>query len=253
MDDLDNATWSKLQSKGVLECQMVYGDFIYPKNAMVLNESVFTKEILRLFPNKTESGLCILDWEGKVYENLVGRNVSRVLKDKAQREFIKAIKLAKSLRPNVKWGFFGLPQDNYDEISEEYLTSIYALSDVISPAVYLSSPLEGFDKGKMNRSAQIAKKHNKLLLPVVWDRFNTLDKKYRQKLMSNSVFVSYTKKLMDFSYNGRASNGVIYWGRDTWLYLAYKTAVNEAPSIDAFKTNYSKRVTSNSLNVIGKR
>lgn len=245
MDDLPKEAWVSLKNNGALESKMIYGDHLYPNNSKVLVSSIFEQEIIRLFPNSNSSGICIIDWEGPIYENLINKNASIEKKQSAQIEFLKAIRLAKLLRPNVKWGFFGIPYDEFNSFSDKYIKAIYKEVDIISPAVYISSPFVSYDEEKMKRSAQIAKNYGKLFYPVIWDRFNTTNKTHRHKLLSDQQFKTYLIGLKKFRYTNKSIDGLIYWGRDTWFYGGYKTAANEAKNMEEFKIKYRDRVLKN--------
>ncbi|HWV72140.1 MAG TPA: hypothetical protein VN040_10505 [Pseudosphingobacterium sp.] len=243
MDDLNKSSEHSLFTNGLSECKLVYGDFINPKNSDTLVTSVFIKEINRLFPNPQDNGFCALDWEGKVYDRLFKDNVSDEDFNKSLVQFTKAIALAKKLRPNVKWGFWGIPGYYFKMSHEKRLQPLFRQVDVIFPELYVRDPKISFDKTRLANSIELGRKYDKLVYPFVWNRITSLDARYRHRLISDKDFLNYVNAILKFKSQGKKIEGVVWWGRDSWFYKAYKTAAHEAPDFETFQKQYFQRVS----------
>src|SRR5690606_35856453 len=82
--------------------------YIYRKSYPYFMEKSFTANIRKLFPDPNAKGIGVIDWEGPGYDDLMGKNGPDAF-NKVFQEFKQALSIAKKLRPNVKWGFYGIP------------------------------------------------------------------------------------------------------------------------------------------------
>ena len=57
-------------------------------------------------------GLGMIDWEGEIEKRFLGDTSSAAFK-KTLADHITIVQIAKRVRPNLKWGFYGYPISNY--------------------------------------------------------------------------------------------------------------------------------------------
>jgi len=245
MDDLESTTIGELSSTGVKQCKIIYGDFIYPKKSHALVTDVFVREIERLFPNKNSNGFGLFDWEGDLYYDIIFDKASSKEKSYAVSQFLKAIHIAKKLRPNVKWGFYGLPNPKYlikNKHSNQTIRKVLNKTDFVVPVIYISSP-NNIQKQEsyFNQIKSLVNGIDVPVYPIVWDRYNSLDSKYRRKLIPSDVLNTYISTIL----NQDIFDGLIYWGKDTWFYSGNKNIDGKNIDAKSFKRKYNKRVISN--------
>ena len=156
-----------------------------------------------------------------------------------------AIRLAKKLRPNVKWGFFGIPFQPFKNDKRQSNVDIPLLSecDAFFPQLYFDyNPGNG--NGRRSRSEKqdwldfnlknilaMASKMNKPVLGFIWHRYYSPGfKNNALKLIPLDEFNEYVKETMAYSNNGKSVDGLIMWGNDTYFYTT-----KSQPLVDEFK------------------
>lgn len=249
MDDLNPNTIAKVKKQGFDEIKVVYGDFIYPQNSHTVDEKILKAEIKRLFPNENDSGYGMLDWEGPVFNTITGlEKTNLVLKD-CINEFVKAIEIAKKMRPNVCWGYFDLPlrkeffsNDKVWKLQMKNIHKILNKSDVIYTAFYKQSPDYTFSNSNLDEILNLSIEYKLQVFPVVWNRYDTANNKYRHQLLKEKDFQKMITSILNYKKNGKKVNGIIWWGRDSWFYKAYKSTIKEAKTFDEYDKNYNERV-----------
>lgn len=259
MDDLSAGAVSKIKSQGVGDVKVVYGDFIHSTNSNILNEKTLRQEIIRLFPDVKTKGYGMLDWEGPVFNKITGLENSDLNFNDSLNEFLKTIRLAKKLRPNVKWGFFDIPlRREFFDSENKWKTQIHNVekillnSDVLYTAFYKQSPTYNFSSSNLATFLELSNKYKLELLPVVWNRYDTPNKKYRHQLIAETQFRKMVTDIFNYQYKGRRVNHIVWWGRDSWFYKAYKTTVNEAKTFEEYDKKYNERVL-RVINNIGRK
>lgn len=208
-------------------------DFVYQNNFVTNNKFdalKLEKTINQMFPNKSQSGMAILDWEGVMFDNLTkGGDVFR----NAISQFENAIQRAKVLRPNIKWSFYGLPTRNFWSPDDKWrqsnlnLIPLFKLFDFVAPSIYIfySNEDASYDVQDkyINSNVQLAKKIasiiGKQVYPIVNQRFHPSTKKYANELVPSNLFTHYINKI---SSNGVA--GIIWWQSEDYNYNVSKSS-----------------------------
>jgi hypothetical protein len=93
--------------------QKVYVFGVAGESFAVINKDKLSADIKRKYPDASASGIGALDWEGKAFEKLKARGPITPDVQQAMNDYISVLQLAKTLRPNVKWGFYGIPFTTY--------------------------------------------------------------------------------------------------------------------------------------------
>jgi peptidoglycan hydrolase-like protein with peptidoglycan-binding domain len=106
---MDDAVWD-VNEEGDLGAQVSYliNGLDNDTDDAYANLSQLKTRIEYAIPNPNQSGYAVLDDERLIYEHLVFLEHEDKFEN-AQAEWIKAVKYAQELRPNIKWGIYGLP------------------------------------------------------------------------------------------------------------------------------------------------
>jgi hypothetical protein len=236
IDDLDDDTQNYLKQNGVGEAKMVYGKFIYPKNPMVLDEATLVEHIKEIFPDPNASGIAVLDWEGRAHTALQFRKDEKLYQT-ALNGFLKALRLAKKTRPNVKWGYYGLPFRRIKGVGKvgdmaewkkscDNILPILKESDALYVSLYSTYPVGeqqelAYAKADLDNAVAYAKQlGGKPVYPIVWHRYQKVYDNKRYKVVSKSEFEGLMKIIGQASKQGKNVPGVIWWGRDSRFYDA---------------------------------
>jgi hypothetical protein len=233
MNDFGPKTQAFLKDNNIDNLVSLDNRYIDPGNKTLrLNPQVLTDAINKLIPDPSASGIANLDWEGKLYNDIRGKAPGSPEFNTAMGEFIKTVQLAKRLRPNIKWGFYGIPFTIH-QYDEARLTSInnnikplLQECDVFMPELYLNghetSGANAFAAQSMKVSLRLADQMNKPVLPFVWHRVDNGNADDGFKLIPLNDFNSFVATTVNTSYNGRKAIGVIWWGADTYYYKVAK-------------------------------
>jgi len=151
------------------------------------------------------------------------------------------LKMAKALRPNVKWGFYAIPFTTYykRETIKNNIAKIEQLllqCDVFFPSLYTpykegtisKGDNEAFATDNVLAALVAAKRMNKPVLPFVWHRYHVSNKAIGLQLIPNDEFKRYLNTILSVNYNGYKVAGLVWWGSDTYFYnIKSKALVNE--------------------------
>lgn len=259
MRDLSSNTMNNLYQQGCLQAKYVYGQYVYRSSRIEFMPPPFKAEIKRLYPDSLAKGICLIDWEGAGYEALRNRATDYKNYKQAVEQFILAIRTAKKLRPNVKWGFHAIPLKHVkgtiiytDRQLENFNNDIRAIlkeCDVFAISAYDVYAV-GDNKANVNAvlndiksSLKLGKKYNKPVMAVVWNRYaNPRDKRMFQ-LMPDNIFLNTVRKIAAVNYQGKKIDGIIWWGGDSKFYDQKKGKIRmEASNREEFVNGYEKRV-----------
>lgn len=211
------------------EAVVIYQVNFDPSDEGTLDENKLRAAIRREIPYNSNFKLGILDWEGKTIRKLsVLSSKSQEFK-KLQANFIRAIKIAKEERPNLKWSFYDIPMRRYFTKNQTWnresqkLLSILKECDFISPSLYMIYPkklekskgVDGYIEYNLNLCFEMAKKIKKPVIPFVWHRTIDHDKKTGYGLISPEDFNIYIKDVTRQRSNGDRVSGVIWWNSKT--------------------------------------
>jgi hypothetical protein len=221
--------------------------FVDVNNMAIVDEQRLKSQILALFPTKTEKKFGMFDWEGLALESLVNLPESSPEYKRVFGEFIKAYRIAKKLRPNVKFGFYGLPFAAYWTRDKNWrstnfkLVPLFREFDVIFPCIYDfyldSNPFAGkaldslYVSENVELALELASLVKKPLYPVINHRWQSSDEKCFQCLIPLDEFISHANSALAANFKGTKVNGLVWWGEDRYFYGAKdKMLVKEVDS-----------------------
>ena len=206
-----------------------------------LNKDLFAKKINEKIPNTYQTGIAVLDWESpKIFkENSDSNSYLNIT-----NEFIKCIKLAKKLRPNIKWAFYGLPIRTFNGINQKWLDAnnnlleLLKYADFLAPSLYLYNPKYIYnsnafrdhiysEKNKkatddyllenLNEALKIGQSLNKEVYPFIWHRMGG-----SLSLAPLGIFKHYVQIILSDTFSGKRVAGIIWWDGQEYYYLNRK-------------------------------
>ncbi len=207
-------------------------DFIY-QNSFVTNnnydEDKLISTIKKMFPDANQSGMAILDWEGIGFNSLIKQTDQG---KKYRSQFLKAIIKAKSMRPNIKWSFYGLPTREVWSLNDvwrqknEQLISLYSNFDFFAPSIYVFYSLNQVKVASHYRyidanvalAKKLAKNLNIPVYPVVNQRYHPTNNAISNELIPEELFALYVNRIKK---NGVA--GIIWWHSEEYNYNISKS------------------------------
>ena len=246
-----------LKGNEINEVKLIIEKSIYRGNPLKVNEVNLTKTINNIYPNKSQKGICALDWEGKALEILEKSDPDSAEFKTMLAEYIKALKIAKRLRPNIKWGYYGIPVQNYwnrDDTwknrSLKVLLPLFKESDIIFPSVY-----DFYEDGVRSReqdaeyvndnvvlALEIGTRLNKPVMPFVWHRYHNSNKKKGFSLIPPDEFKSHVDAALKANFQNKHVKAIVWWGADRWFHdNGNKVLKREASKNNGFE-NYQSEV-----------
>jgi hypothetical protein len=238
MPDLESKTKSLMQEDNISSVPVIYTKMIDPNGALKLDSQSFTSAINQYIPNANSVGNAVIDWESKLSVDLELQPQNSTAFQYAEAEFTKAITLAKKLRPNMKWGFFGVPWQPLEKRDTRRVNSdipLLKLCDVFYPQLYVPYNTERND-GRRTKSEKddwishyllgtlkIAKAMNKPVIAFIWHRYYGRDNSL--KLMPLDEFTDYIKEIIALSYQRKKVDGLVMWGNDHYYYTIKSPAL----------------------------
>jgi len=179
-------------------------------------------------------------------------------------EFVKSLKYAKQLRPNVKWGFYHLPYLSYwDKATSTNakkafnLADIYRQSDFIAPSLYSFYPdskhttnNNSYLKNNLELALKIGKQYHKPVMPFIWHRVHPANKSTGGGLLPMAYFKETVREIANASYQGHKATGIFWWHSESYSFrnqskdkavsLEYKSVSDEQTyQYDMFEKYYN--------------
>ncbi len=208
--------------------QIIYEESIDPEHDGVLNADLLKQKVEMLFPDQNQKGFGCLDWETPVLDILYFQKEGS---DRVVEEMLKALQLVQTMRPNMKWGYYGLNRQEYykrdfdwAQRSRNFLPLIEAC-DVNYPSIYLFYPeaVNGRDfelsYARENTSLNLNFCFEKKIpvVPFVWHRWHDGDKKYGMQSISPTEFRRHVSAILDERFKGDGVSGIALWCMDKYF------------------------------------
>lgn len=205
--------------------------FLDPKKDGTFDKEIFKNRLFKSFPNKNLEGIILLDLEGINFINIL--RGSKEEKKKSIDIFIEIIKYAKNLRPNVKFGYYGIPDRKYWHFNKKWEENISAWveiikhSDIIFPSVYKLYPdsVNGIEKENeyiytnINRALIIKEQTKKPVFPVLSNRYHFGNKAHGMDLIPLEEFELYVERITKVqTENNTLIDGIVWWGADHYFF-----------------------------------
>lgn len=234
-----------VEKNGITNIKLINMGFVDTKDKAIVDEEKLTKVIEDLFPDKTQKYIGMFDWEGKALESLINLPQESKEYQRVYQEHIKAYKIAKKLRPKIKFGFYGMPTCDYwvrdDKWRKKNMKLIPLLKefDILFPCIYDyykdSNPNAGkerdhlYVKENVEISIEIGKQLKKPIYPVIWHRWLNKDE-CDECLIPLEEFIPHIQAALAASYKGGKIDGLVWWGEDKYYYTQKSNALTREVS-----------------------
>lgn len=242
-----------IKNNNVIKIQyLVDGKYLGNKNDFNFSKSELMKELERIFPNPNSTGYAYLDIEDPYMDMLLNDNVRSKNFQKAQKLYLDVLSYAKRHRPNVKWGYYGIPFTTYWGRNIEFysknnkISSILKAVDVYFPSLYifynnLNFTLEnsGYLQDNVKEAIKLSNKYNKEVIPFVMSRYHPSNRSKRFEHIESSDFSKYISLILESQETGKIVNGIALWNVDNYFY-----SINEAAIARDFKKSKAKNFNS---------
>ena len=238
MNGIDIQGQNYLNNNHIQQVAFFNGNDLDPGNTMSLNEEALKKALIKSYPDSLASGYAILDWEGDILSNLTKDSSSAEFK-RSFKEFSRAIQVAKTLRPNIKFGFYFLPFTTYWNRKGQWqqpnqqIRALLLQCDVLFPSLYVfykegsTAPgdNEAYATENINQILKLAKELNKPVLPFIWHRYHDSNRTIGLQLIPQNDFRSFINALLSANYKGKSIDGLVWWGADNYYYRVKSDAL----------------------------
>jgi hypothetical protein len=233
-----------IKSRGYGWIPIIYEDFIDPTHDGLLDDDLLKKRIKELFPASNASGICVLNWETPTMERVAALKLDPDVYQKQVAEMVRALKIAKALRPRVKWGYYGLNiqeyyyrNDSWRSRTEGFLPVMEA-SDILFPSLYKFYPYsingyafeESYAKENIDLILQYGARLSKPVMPFVWPRFHDADPKFGLQSIPDKEWTDHIGFLAKPNAKGQQISGIVMWAMDVYYLQSSEVVKKEAGS-----------------------
>jgi hypothetical protein len=248
MSDINDSTREALGSMGYKFTTLI--DWYTP----TLDETAFRGRIEKAFPDPNATGIGALDWEGSAFSRLRSGDPGSDDYRQGLNQYIRAIQIAKSMRPNVKFGFYALPFIDRQPDYQKWNAAVGPLlqeCDVFFPSLYQYYPQSSkrgdkestFVENNIMQVLKLAAQYNKMVMPFIWHRLYPDNKQHGLALVSETGFEQRVQDLVSTQYQGKGIDGIVWWASDNYYYKQNSPAMqHEAPAGADFKSYHEKLI-----------
>lgn len=257
---------------------IIYGQYVDPENDGMVNVNMLEQYIRGETPHSTGipsnfRGYVSIDIE-LPYLNWLRLSPSSSQFQQAQSQMILAVETAKRLRPNAKWGFYGLPTVNYwidgaggrygwasapQSVKDTYIaqmlapTALYNKVDYLSPSIYDHYPSDTIPQNIVEDNAWIQNltrasvraANGKPVFSFISPRFFNGSEPYSYSLIPPNEFQQ--QQIGVSLQNG--ADGIIWWGADRHSFCsAFSSNCDPSgPEQNLARTNFSAELSSSGI------
>lgn len=185
------------------------------------DSALLVKNINELIPNKEESGIVVLDWEGRAFKAFKDLNAEPKTVEKYVSDFVEILKIAKRMRPNMKWGYFELPFPNSELVTDfkksreinNRIIPIIKASDYICPSFYMTKNRDqNYFKNNVLEALRYGKVYNKDVYATIWHRVH----RTVNDLSKTANFRTTIEIIAKANYNGKKIDGLFWWNEENY-------------------------------------
>lgn len=199
--------------------------YIDKNNSGIIDYNLLKNRLLKMYPNKSDSSLVIINLENRIYNNL--KSQEKKERTKAVNEFVNLIRYIKKLRPNLQVAVYGIPfRFNYDfQKKMNYKNDLLPLMkevDFLAPDLYFSyakseQTTKSYKKilnGNLDLFIDFANEVNKPLKIFVWYKIHPYNKNYGNTKVEIERMKELITTIEDKQRTNTIIDGVLWW--DSW-------------------------------------
>lgn len=231
-DFVDEATSAYTKANNIQKVLFIDEHAVSDGKYLGLDSEKLEKNIISLYPDTSDKGLCYIDIESPYIDHLINENADSQKFQESMDYFIRIITTAKKIRPNVKWGFYGIPFTTYWDLEKDFfskyqkLKPLLEVSDAFFPSMYFfysDNEPNGFMNEKFARKniqelIKVGKVYNKPVYPFVMERYHPSNQNIGLKKIPEKEFLKYMNIILNESYKGKKVDGIIWWNADKYGY-----------------------------------
>ncbi len=231
MVDLKRPQEEVMRKNKIVEAKLIDGRYIDPNRTGKIDSAFLDKSIREIFPSTGAAGMGLLDLEDQNYEAMKRGGTEKVSFEQGMAEMMKMVRIAKRLRPNVKWSIYNLPFCTYYDKDAnwtnqfERLKPLFDQVDVLTPSLYDFYPdTTRFTDDKtyfadnLKVSLRIAKLTGKPLMPYIWHRWHDSNQKNGLLLIDQAEFKRDISQILEAEEDGTYVAGLIWFGAQSSFY-----------------------------------
>jgi hypothetical protein len=207
-------------------------------NEWAIDEESFKTFIQKTLPDLKDNAVVVLNWEGEVLESIKGGEKS-LRNEEARELFVKAYSIVKELRPRTEVGYYGLPIRDYWNRNENWRQKNRSLDpflsnfDILFPSIYDfydSSTNQGkgdleYVHDNVEEALLASERLGKKVMPFVWHRYHTSNKKLGRSLIPLSEFSAHIEAATNTKVGGKRVDGIIWWSSEYSLFAKQNIGV----------------------------
>jgi hypothetical protein len=254
------------------DIKSVYTFNVVGDNYEAVNQKKLIADIQKRYPNVSDTGIAALDWEGKMIGLLVNARPGSSDFNDALNSYINILKMAKALRPNVKWGYYAVPFSrfyNRNKLGSDLkrIEPLLRECDMFFPSFYENykdgsiekDDNERFAYENLNAILPVAQLMDKPVLPFVWYRYHISNRDIGLQLIPNDEFDKYLNAILSVNYKGKKVSGVVCWSVDSYYFkkksrpLLNEMNASRSQDFDTYHDALVKKYTTRMLNLVQKK
>lgn len=222
-----------IKTEGITKVAYVNDGQFLGTTPFSFNPELLTQEIERAVPNPEVASVVFIDLESPYLDYLMNEDVQSDSFQKSLQLFMEVIRLAKKMRPNTKWGFYGLPFTTYWNRTPDFYQKITKIEpllqecDILFPSLYIF--YEDSDKNyylenkkyaieNTQQIIKISKRLKKSAYVFVWHRYHPSNEKKGNTLLPEKVYLTHIKRIINATFEGRKIDGIVWWGSDNYSF-----------------------------------
>ncbi|MBM4393526.1 MAG: hypothetical protein FJ090_20575 [Deltaproteobacteria bacterium] len=191
-------------------------------------------------PVGTTAPVCI-DWEADTMSTLYAGDIGSEAFRSAAAVFVDFVEQVRALRPDLRFGYYGIPVRTYWDrdaawhARNDALLPILDASDVVFPSVYDFytdadiAEAEDLSYVRDNVGEALRLAGGKDVLPYVWHRYHDSNATVGGRLIGEDEFKAHVGAVFEAEVEGARAAGVVWWGADR-----YFAASGTQPWVDVF-------------------
>jgi len=216
----NDSTQKYLKQRYFKSVKLITNSSIVDENNNI-NEKTIKQNLKRILLSTDD--LLVIDWEKEDFWNLKLRTDSKEF-IKAEKQFIRLIKIIRKNNPNIKIGIYGLPFKVYYNLNASYnekgkFDKILSLVDVICPSFYFNFTDDIIGKEKnieiitnqLINCLEYGERLNKPVIPFVWELIHPSTKDIGGTFVPKDEFKRHLKLIINFKFKNEKVSGLIWW------------------------------------------
>jgi hypothetical protein len=211
---------------------LIDGRYIDPTASNQFDSVSFKTGIANFFRSFKDSGLGIIDWEGKSFDNLCFHPANSPSFQNSLETFRMVLDVAKRFRPNVKWGIYNFPYCSYwhrdnpewrnqgailKPLLEEMDILMLSLYDYYKDgAKFTDDKTYVMENTKM--ALEIASRLGKPLFVFVWQRYHESNPDIGLRLIPKKEFTRHIENLLYTKFDSLHISGLVWFDAQRYFY-----------------------------------